>query len=42
MDRPHTLTASDLTVIVPCYNEAEVVEGFYADLVRVLERLDLA
>jgi len=42
VDRSHKLTTSDLAVIVPCYNEAEVVEGFYAELVPVLERLDLA
>ena len=32
----------ELTVIVPCYNEAEIVERFCAELVGVLERLDLA
>lgn len=35
-------TSSDLTVIVPCYNEAEIVERFCAELVGVLGRLDLA
>jgi dolichol-phosphate mannosyltransferase len=34
-------TASDLTIIVPCYNEAEIVERFCAELVSVLERLDM-
>jgi polyisoprenyl-phosphate glycosyltransferase len=39
---PGRQTSSDLTVIVPCYNEAEIVERFCAELVSVLERLDLA
>jgi len=40
--RPGPHTSSDLTVIVPCYNEAEIVERFCAELSDVLERLDLA
>ena len=35
-------TSSDMTVIVPCYNEAEIIDRFYAELAGVLERLDLA
>jgi dolichol-phosphate mannosyltransferase len=31
-----------MAVIVPCYNEAEIVERFHAELAGVLERLDLA
>jgi len=42
VDRSRKETVSDLTIIVPCYNEAEGVEGFHAELVAVLERLDLA
>lgn len=42
MDRAGKQTSSDVTVIVPCYNEAEVVERFCAELVGVLERVDLA
>jgi len=33
--------AADMTVIVPCYNEAEIVERFWAELSAVLGRLDL-
>jgi dolichol-phosphate mannosyltransferase len=29
-----------VTIIVPCYNEAEIVERFWAELKDVLERLD--
>jgi glycosyltransferase involved in cell wall biosynthesis len=38
---PARQASSDMTVIVPCYNEAEIVERFCAELVSVLERLDL-
>jgi glycosyltransferase involved in cell wall biosynthesis len=41
MIAPGRQTSSDMTVIVPCYNEAEIVERFCAELVSVLERLDL-
>jgi dolichol-phosphate mannosyltransferase len=34
--------SDDLTFIVPCYNEAAVVERFYAELTRALDRLDVA
>jgi polyisoprenyl-phosphate glycosyltransferase len=39
---PGRQMSSEMTVIVPCYNEAEIVERFCAELVSVLERLDLA
>jgi dolichol-phosphate mannosyltransferase len=36
------MTSSDpLTIIVPCYNEAAVVEPFCAELVGVLQRVDV-
>jgi glycosyltransferase involved in cell wall biosynthesis len=35
-------SSSDMTVIVPCYNEAEIVERFCTELVSVLAPLDLA
>jgi len=35
-------TPPGLTVIVPCYNEAEIVGRFCAELTDVLERLDLS
>jgi glycosyltransferase involved in cell wall biosynthesis len=42
VERSRHQTAFDLTIVVPCYNEAEVVEQFCAELTGVLERLDLA
>ena len=42
MERSRHQTDFDLTIVVPCYNEAEVVEQFCAELTGVLERLDLA
>ena len=36
------MTQPPLSVVVPCYNEAEVVRVFKAEVTRVLERLDLA
>ncbi len=35
-------SSADLTIIVPCYNEAEIVERLWSELKNVLERLDLA
>ena len=42
MIAPGRPTSSDMTVIVPCYNEAEIIDRFCTELVSVLERLDLA
>jgi dolichol-phosphate mannosyltransferase len=42
VERSRHQTDFDLTIVVPCYNEAEVVEQFCAELTGVLERLDLA
>ena len=42
MERSRNQTAFDLTIVVPCYNEAEVVEQFCAELLGVVARLDLA
>ena len=42
MERSRHQTTFDLMIVVPCYNEAEVVERFCAELAGVLERLDLA
>jgi len=33
--------STDMTVIVPCFNEAEIVERFWTELSAVLGRLDL-
>jgi glycosyltransferase involved in cell wall biosynthesis len=35
------LASSDLTVVVPCFNEADMIQRFCAELVEVLNRLDL-
>jgi dolichol-phosphate mannosyltransferase len=34
-------SAADLTIIAPCFNEAEIVELFHGELVRALEREDV-
>jgi glycosyltransferase involved in cell wall biosynthesis len=33
--------SADLTIIAPCYNEAVVVDRFYAELVRALDHVDV-
>jgi len=33
-------SAADLTIIAPCYNEAAVVDRFYAELVHALDEVD--
>jgi dolichol-phosphate mannosyltransferase len=35
-------TSSELAIIVPCFNEAEIIERFCAELTGVLDRIDLA
>lgn len=35
------MAPTDLAIVAPCYNEAPVIERFYADLVRALDPLDV-
>jgi glycosyltransferase involved in cell wall biosynthesis len=43
VDRAGMQASTDtLTIIVPCHNEAAIIERFYAELARVLDRVDAA
>jgi polyisoprenyl-phosphate glycosyltransferase len=35
-----TASAADITIVAPCYNEAAIIERFYAELVRALDGVD--